>query len=357
MKQLFGSIVLAVLFLGMPAGVALAGKPQLDNGNVISQTAPYDNPQVISNIYEKKSVYGKIDSTSSVDIYKFTPDKDGEQTFALVTRGSKGAGAPQPLLILLDKTTATQEQALQLPLPATDYHTAIITSVEGNRTYLEPALFQHFTFYAEQKLTLKKNTDYYLVVIEPYGQAVNYAIKVGDGTTWTFADVIKNFPDWVRVQTNSYAGSSPFTFSAKISAFLLFLVGLLALAGTFIIEHIFSFSANRSKAAGYLLVKMQRFARIITWVSLWFVAIGGYMYFTSQEWAGIPFVLMVIFIVLLISLLVYTFRLSPQIGQLEVTKQEATVPLPLRKKVYVSFIVSFLSLASFVTLLSIYLVK
>ncbi|MEI6478293.1 MAG: hypothetical protein WCO52_04900 [bacterium] len=345
-----------VLSLFLTAGTALAAKPQLDNGIQIDQNKPYDSAQELTNVYSDKAVYGKLDASSAVDIYKFTPDKDGEQTFSVLGRTTVDS-SNQPLLVLLDKTTATTDQALQLPLPSSDYHTALVTATKDNPTYYEPLLLQRFNLLAQQNLKLKKGTTYYLVVIQPYGQSAEYALKTGTGKAWKVSDLLTNPGTWFRLQTDSFSGSNPFSFTAKLFAFIFLLLGLAMLLGIFIIENVLVFLANRQKAAGYLLVKLQVYSRFIIWIGLWFFALGAFMHFDRVGWIGVPFVMGAVFVALLIVMGYHTILLSPQIRAIEVSKREATLPDGLRKRLYVTFGLSLVSLSAITVLLSMYLIK
>jgi hypothetical protein len=183
---------------------------------------------------------------------------------------------------------------------------------------------------------------------------VHYAIKFGSGQAWTASDVIKHFPSWVRLQTDAYAGTSPFHIVAVAVGFSLMLLGLLLVVGIFALYEVFFFLSGRSKSAAYLLVKMQTYYRVITWVGLWFAAVGAYAYFNHVSWLGLPFVAGICFLVFLITQLISTFRLSPRIADLEVVKREATIPRELSRSIWAVSIVSIISIIPVIILLSMY---
>lgn len=345
--------VLGIFSLLLVAAPALAGKPQLDNGSQITQQEkPYDSAQTITDIFSNKGVYGKLDSVSSVDIYKFTADKDGEQTFSLL---AKGDTTNAPILVLLDPTDATADQALQLPLPGEGYHTALIKAAGANQTYYETALMQKYNLLSEQKIKLKKGSTYYLVAIQPYGQAATYAIKMGEGKAWTAKDFFTDLGPWFRLQTDNYAEGSPLTFSAKTFALLFLFFGIIMLFGSFVFEHMLAFFSIKRPTAGYLLVRLQQYSRFLTWIGLWFTALGAYMHFDRIGWTGLPFLMAISFIVLLVSLLFQTIYLSPKIRTVETNQGEAVLPLTLRKQLTISFAVSAIAILTIMVLLSMYL--
>ncbi|MCC2631834.1 MAG: hypothetical protein K0S20_533 [Patescibacteria group bacterium] len=337
------------------ASVAQAGKPQLDNGTLISQEDPYSSSSVqeVSNLFESHAVYGRLSTESTVDIYKVTADKDGEQTVRLMTRGA----ASQPALILMDPTDATAPEELNIPLPAPEYHPVLVKALETPKDHRETFLGQSFKVGSEQKFAFQKDKTYYLIVLDPYAQPGSYALAFGDGKAWELKDVFTSFGTWFKLQTDTYSGISPFSFTSALVPLVLFLLGLSLILGLFVIYHGLSFMANRSKAAGYLLVKLQKFDKIANWVALWFTAIGGYIYFDKKGWVGIPFVMVLVFIALIAAVLVRTLRVSPQVEELEVTKKEATIPLTLRKKLVASFVVELVAIGAILTLLSLYLYK
>ena len=358
MRSLFPRLAALLLFTATLsiATPAMAGKPVLNTGAQISQTDPYSSAQTIDNIFESKGIYGKLQSPVPVSIYKFVPDKDGEQQFSLLESQSDKTGG-QPLLILLDPTTATQSVNLSLPMPDPKYHAAVLKQADAGATYKEFALFQTYNLAIQDKVKLTKGVTYYFVVIDPNGIAQNYAIVTGTGKAWTVADVFHYLPTWLRLETNTYSGNNPFKASSSVTGFILFLLGLASLVGVLLIQEIFAWLANRAKAVAYLLIKMQPYSRVIIWVSLWFTLMGGFIYFDKVGWVGIPFVLVLLFIVMVINLLFVTLNLSPKVAALEVHSREATIPVDLRKRWFVTSLVNMLSVGGFIILLAIYLVN
>lgn len=353
-KSLFLLPLLGIALLG--ATPALAGKPQLDTGVQVDRTDIYKSAQPIADIFETKAIYGKLAGELPFDVYSFTPSKDGDQTITLLGRKEGTAGAPG--LIIVDPTTATQPTTLQsFPLPGDQYHPAVLKAADLGKTYKEAALFQDFTLVGQDTIHFTKGKTFYFFIAsaDPYHPALHYAIKLGDGQAWKISDIFKSFGSWVRLQTDVYAGSSPFAFTVATAGFLLLLIGLIVAGGILLLHETFSFLANRSKSAGYLLVKLQPFYRAFTWTSLWFIAVGAYIYFQKVGWLGMPFLLVFIFIFFLISQLYNTFRLSPQLLAIEVTKREATIPLELRKRLFATSILSLLSMALIIILLGVYL--
>jgi hypothetical protein len=332
-----------------------AGKPGIDNGQELSLDKPYQTAQSISDVFVNHGLYGKLQGTTPIDIYTFTPSKDGEQNFTLLVQPQENSVDAQPLLILLDPTTATTASTLGLPTPSADYHTAIITSLtDQQHSYNEPALLTQYTVVADQTIKLQKDKKYYLVVIDPSRKIVHYAVKMGSGKAWGVGDIFTSFGSWVRIKSDTYSGTSPFHFSVLTLGLLLFWIGMIAMIGFWAVHQTLSMLASRSKSAGYLLIKLQSFVPYTVWGALWFVALGGYIYFNKVGWLGLPFVLTVLFIPTVLSLLYETIYLKREIVQLEVTKREATIPQPLRRKMMINFVVSLLSIGSFLTIFAMY---
>lgn len=344
--------ILTVLGSFLFAGAALAGTPQLDSGAAIDSSNAYGSSQEIHDIYTNKSIYGKVTAESTADIYGFTPDKDGQQTFSLLTRSSSKQG--QPLLVVMDPTDATKAQNLGLPTPTDKYHAALLETA-SDTTYYERALFQKFNVTAKQTINLKKDTKYYLVVIEPYGQDATYAIKLGDtNSTWGVKDLIHNIPTWWKLQTNAYAGNNPFHLPAGFVGLAVLMLGLIVLAGVFVLEQAFAWLSFRYSTAGYLLVKVQPISRIATWLALWFTAVGMYLYYDRIGWVGIPFILALVFVLVVIAFLIYTIGFSRRmLGKLPVTEEEAVIPKNVRIRLISYFVVNLILLVGFITLFAI----
>ena len=76
------------------------------------------------------------------------------------------------------------------------------------------------------------------------------------------------------------------------------------------------------------------------------------MFFDKLGWIGLPFVMALIFVVIVTNMLYLTLDLSPKLSKLEVTKKEATISLPLRKRTMVSTVISVITLVSFILFLS-----
>lgn len=335
------------------SGVALAGSPQLDNGQTIATDKPYESAQEITSVFQSKSVYGKLTKESTADIYRFKADKDGEQVISMLSKDAEKEG--QPILILMDPTDSTKAEDLGLPTPSDDYHAAIITPIKQDQSFTEPLVLQKYKVTASDKYKLKKDTTYYLVVIEPYGQPANYVIKLGDGKSWGAADLIKNIPSWFKIQTDAFGGATPFTFPAGIVGLLVLLLGVIVLSGVFVIESAFAFLSFRYATASYLLVKVQPISRVAIWLSLWFTAVGMYLHFGHFGWNGIPFVLIILFIAILVSFLLYTLRFSRQLGKIVVADEAAVISPRMHKIQAAYFVINLALIVSFVTLLSMFL--
>ena len=338
--------------LALPS-VALASAPQFDTGVQMDTQNPYLNAQEITDVFTSKAVYGKLEGATPVDIYSFTPDKDGNQTFSILAPSTTPADA-QLTMVFVDSTTATQDAGLNLPTP-TGYHSLLVTPVKDPQTFNEPVLFEQFNVYAQGNFSLQKGKTYYLIVLDQSSKVDSYAIKLGTDKSWGASDIITHFGGWLRVKTDSFSGTSPFTFKPVTVGMLLFLLGFAVLLGMWFIEQLFSFLSNRMKMAGYILIKMQPYSRVITWVSLWFTLLGGYIYFGKVGWNGLPFVIGFAFVIIAIVQLLYTLILSRRIGVLEVSKQEATIPRDISTWLYAYFVVTLLGFGSFITLFSIYL--
>ena len=352
----FLTVPLLVLGLGI-SGVAHAAAPVFDNGSQLDQANVYKGAQSIGDVYASHAVYGKLEGALPFDVYSFTPDKDGDQTITLL--GKKEATGADPGLIFVDPTsdTAASSQLSNFPLPDSTSHPVVVKAADAGSTYKEAALLQDYTLVAQDSFHLQKGKKYYLFVAssDPYHPAIRYAIKLGNGQAWGASDVFRHFSSWIRLQTDAYAGTSPFHVTAATIGFALMLLGLIILGGIFILFESFFFLANRAKAAAYLLVKMQPYYRVITWIGLWFAAVGAYSYFGHTSWLGTPFVASIFFVIYLIVQLVATFRLSPRIAALEVVKREATIPKELARPVMVVSVLSILSIFPTLFLLAMYL--
>lgn len=345
---LLASLLGAVVLIG--ALPVQAASVQLDSGKPLDRAKPYEKSVAISDPYTTQAIYGKLEGDIPIDIYKLTADKDGKQTVSLrVPLNGKGTEDLRPILIMMDPTDATESQPIDLPLPSDKHHATLIKEVnepvkeDGTRdlrTSTEPFLMQKFHIVAEQEVKLQKGQTYYLLVLDPNRVTKTYALQLGDGLVWGAKDIVTRFPAWVRLQTNVFAGTSPFKFSSLTGSMIVYLLGLALLVGILVIQEFLALYSRRSKPAGYLLVKLQSFSRVIIWISLWFMLLGGVYYFTQTGWIGIPFVLAALFIPLVISMLWMTLSLAPRISQLEVTKREAVIPADLQKRLYV-----FLALA------------
>lgn len=352
------------------APAVLAGNPYVDKGNEIDVASPYDEAKVqdIGDVFEDRAVYGKLEGETPVDIYSFVASKDGEQSVSLLVQKEEKNDASEPILVLIDPTDATTPQEFNLPLPGDEYHTSLITQLlpsdraeeavgtAAEYSYNEPVLMEQYLAVAEQRVTFTKDKKYYLMVLDPGRQVEHYAIRFGTGKTWSAEDFFKHFGSWFQLKTDTYGATTPFNFGPAAVGFFLLLLGLITLMGTWVIQQLFSLSANKSKTAAYLLVKLQPYTTVFTWAGLWFVALGGYMHFARNSWSGLPFIIALLFLPILIISLIDTFILSPQLKQVEVGRKEAVIPVELRKKLFVSFVLNALSQVAFLVFLTMYVV-
>ncbi|HSI20994.1 MAG TPA: hypothetical protein VLA04_04850 [Verrucomicrobiae bacterium] len=340
--------LLAAASVGTTAALAVA--PQFDTVKDINLEDIYSAPQEITNVFEETGVYGKLDSYA--DVYKFTASQDGEQTIALMGVASSKA---QPYLVLLDPTDVTEARELGIPVPGEGYHTSLVKPVEGLKVYNETLLFQKYNLYAEERIKLQKDKTYYLIVFDAASEMKRYTIRFGDGKVWSGGDLFLHFGSWLKVKADSYGGTSPFDFTPATFGSILFFLSFAILLGMWVIESTFAFLAAKTKMAGYLLIKLQYYGRIFTWIGLWFMAIGGYIYFGAAGWPGIPFILAIVFILMAAVFITRSFVLSPKLMAIEVTKQEAAIPKKLQKLNYLFFVLSVITVGSFLTLLTVHL--
>lgn len=345
-RTLLTSLV-AVLSLGI--GYAQAVAPQFDKGTQIDLNNIYTNAELVTNLFQNTGVYGKLESGSTADVYKIVADQDGTQTLSLMGHGPSTA---QPFLVFVDPTTATPPRDLGIPVPDDSYHTSLVTAVDGLQTYTETATFDKYTLYAQDRITFTKGQTYYLIVFDPTHGLNRYVIRFGDGHVWSGSDIFTHFASWLRVKADSYGGSSPFKFTPTTFGAILFFLAFSLLVGVFILESTFGFLANRQKMAGYLLIKMQKYSRIFTWIALWFLGLGGFIYFDAIGWPGIPFILGIIFFLVLAVFLVRSLVFSPRLMKLEVSKQEAAIPMELQKWLYLMFVLGVVTLGSFLVFLT-----
>ena len=350
-RRFVALIGFASLLLGSQA---LAAAPTLSTGAQLDTASPYGSAQPVSNVFASKGIYGKLQGTVPFDLYKLTADHDGEQTFTVLL--PKGQPATSALAaVFVDPTSATQGTELGLPTPSASYHTSVLTQSSTAQTVTDRVLLQQYRVVAQQRIALKKDTTYYLWVLDPQRQSTRYAVTLGTGPAWTVKDFFSSFGAWWRLETDTYAGSSPFKAAAGQLGLGILMLGLLMLAGTFLIQQLFALRSNRSNAAGFLLIKLQPYSRVIIWVALWLLAIGGYIFFNTAGWIGIPFVLLLLFLLLLIAFLYETLAVSPRVAALEIVKDEAALPLSVRKAWFFTGFVEALLLLAAIVLLGMYL--
>ena len=347
-------IAVAALFGSMPK--AFAGQPYLDKGGNPDLNNFYKSvQQVPGTIFENRGIYGKLEGTTPIDVYSFTPDQDNSQSLSLLVRKDEMKSSTDPYLILIDPTTNTDAQTLGIPVPSSDYHTTVIKpiAVDQQQDFSEPAIMESYTVVSDQRIAFSKGKTYYVIVLDSDrtgAHFTHYVVRFGDAKAWSATDIVKHLGDWMRIKTDSFAGISPYHFAAPVVGFFILLLGLVLMIGTWVMFQIFNLLSSKSKTSAYLMVKLQPYTNVLIWVSLWFTALGGYMYFTHNSWSGLPFILVALFIPIIVVMLVDTLVLSPQIKQVEVSRKEASLPLLLRKKLFVTFVLNTVLIVTFVVL-------
>lgn len=355
--------VLAFVLSLFGSQFAWAAAPILDKGVPLSVEDPYKDTQVINSIFERRGIHGKLDGETPLDIYSFTPDREGEQTFSLLTPKDGADASNQagfPILVLIDPTDATEDQSIGIPLPGDEYRSSFLKNLAPVGSHREPLLLQDYFLVAQQRIKLQPGKTYYMFIGSQSETATNrYMIKIGDGPVWTARELLTRPLDWLRVKTDAYGASTPFTTSLTTLSFLLFLLGFSVLMGVVLFQEVLSFAANKSTAAAFTLIKMQSKSRVVIWIALWFMLLSGAAYFDKVGWLGIPFVLSLLSLLILANMLYLTLKLSPKVASLSVSdiQGQATIPFPLRKRWFFSTLVSLFSFGAFITFLSIYLVS
>ena len=348
-----GLILLITLLLGSATSLQAAA-PTLSSGVTLDRQSPYKTAQTITNVFANKGVYGKLQGDLPFDLYRFTADHTGSQSISLLLPANQPKEA-QLAAVLVDPTNATKPEQLGLPTPDATYHLSLIQGSLSTPTVTDRALFQQYRLISQSHVQLEGGKTYYLWVIDPSRQATRYVIKLGDGATWSASDLFLSFGSWIRLQTDTYAGSSPFHATNSFAGLLILLLGLTALLGIFLIQQLFALLSNRQKAAGYLLIKLQPYSRIIIWLSLWLLLIGGVLLFVQTGLVGIPFILMLLFILTVVLFLYETLRLSPRLSGLEVNRQEAALPMGVRKAWFFTGFLEAITLVTSLVLLGIFL--
>jgi hypothetical protein len=349
-RSLFLSIALLLVF---GAQNAHAGAPIIDANQVLDVQNVYGKAQEAGDPFASHSLYGKLNGQPALDVYSFKPSHDGQQTLTLLLPQNEVAGRAL-VLLLVDPTKETAEAPISLPLPSSDYHIGLIKQSEAPApSFTDRALLQRYSVQAQQAINFQKDKTYYVIVGEQSGLTSRYVIKFGDGQSWKFSDILRSPRTWFALQFDAYGGTTPFHYNVQALGYTILFLGLALLIGMFLVQEMFSILANRSKSAGYLLVQLQPFSRVAIWVALLLTLIGGATAYWKIGLVGVPFALLLLFIVFTISLLVQTLRLSPQVAKLEVVKREATIPSSLRKRWFAASLITFLSLLAFVVLLSV----
>ena len=336
------------------AGNVSAAAPTLSSGKQLDTASPYASAQTVTNVFDNKGIYGKLQGAVPFDLYKLVADRDGDQTFTVLLPKNQPTTSALAA-VFVDSTKATQGTELGLPVPSADYHTSVLTQSSIAQSVTDHVLLQSYKVVAQQRIALQKGKTYYLWVLDPQRQANRYAVTLGTGPAWGAKDFFASFGAWLGLKTDTYAGTSPFHSGAGQVGLWVMLLGLLSLAGAFLIQQIFALASNRQAAAGFLLIKLQPFSRIIIWVALWLIAIGGYIFFNTVGWIGIPFVLLLLFVGLLIAFLYETISLSPRVAALEIVKDEAALPLAIRKAWFFTGFIEALLLIATIVLLGMYL--
>lgn len=367
-RRLLSLITLLSLTLGGTA--AMAAAPTLSSGLQLDTTTPYATAQTIGNVFANRGIYGKLQGSVPFDLYKFTADKSGEQTFTILLPQDQ-PDASKLTAVFVDQTSATVGGDLGLPLPAEgNYHTSVMTQSPTAPSVIDRVLLEQYHVEAQQRIALQKGQTYYIWILDPARLANRYVIVLGTGKAWSVGDFFTSFGAWWQLKTDNYAASSPFHTSVSAFGLTVLLLGLIALFGIYLIQQIFALTSNRNKAAGFLLVKLQPYSRVIIWLSLIFITIGGYIFFNTDGragvsffsalgfdtagWIGVPFILVLLFIPTLIAFLYETISLSPRVARLEVTPDEAPLPLDVRKAWYFTGFVEAVFLLAGIIYLAVY---
>jgi hypothetical protein len=353
LRTLISSFV-GVLTVSLLAPGIAAAAIQRDSGAALNVDAPYAENQEITDLRTGSAFYGKLKGQPAVDIIKVRVTEDIEQDISLLVRADELVDDSSPTLLLVDKTDGTEPSEIRIPVPSEDYHVAAVKAVEGTIVHTEPFLLQQYRKAADQKIKFIKDTDYYFVVLDA-GQTsriTSYVIRFGNEQTWTAGRFFGSFGSWFAVKSDIFGGNNPFSFSVELFGLMLFVLSLVALIGLFVVQSVFDFSAGKSKAAAFLSIKLQPFARWITWIGLWFMLMGGYIYAAQASWTGLIFALTFPVVVAVILNLVQSLKVAPALMRVEVAKAEANIPTKLRRNQFIVFVLMTLNYVALLGLLA-----
>jgi hypothetical protein len=133
-----------------------------------------------------------------------------------------------------------------------------------------------------------------------------------------------------------------------------FIVGL----GAVTVIDIHGFLGRKSSYWTEATIRTHKVTKILIWIGIFFVILGGSIFYRNESFLGIPLVHSFITLILIINGLFLSLKVSPFLLKREREgREKELLPLSLQKKITLSFIVSFVGWWGSLLLLVMYILQ
>jgi hypothetical protein len=309
-------------------------KPAASASQLYEQADEVPDPTVAS-----IAVYGRIATTSEVDLYTFTAS--GSATIPIealvpVTNNSD----LRPAVIVLGQTISPTQQE-QLPLPVPDgYQARVIAPPQGERSVFTDRLsLESFYRGAQEWVAVEAGQRYYIAVYEPAHNTGGYSLRMGAVQSFRGVSYLSVIGDILAVKLGLTGGRRvPW---GRLLGLFLHLVGFTLGLGASVVAGAVAVTSGLDAMGGAMMAKVGGAARWFYWFGLILGIIGALMLYRATWLSGVAALQAIIALAMIANGVYFSRRVGVRSERsYSVSESYVSQTRRLRRKIGVSIAVS-----------------
>lgn len=290
------------------------------------------------------AVYGALVEPSEVDLYSFTTEKDAELPIEVLVPVRTHNRNFYPAFVLISPSQGAQQSTDgRLPFILPEGFTATVVEIPRYQRdiFFEPFSSERLYRGKEETVSVSAGTTYYLTVYEPEHYTGDYSL--GIGTVENFSDVsfLTLIQNVLEIKLGITGGRTvPWV---DIIGLFLFMAGFIIGLGAVTVVGLPGFLARKSPYWTEVTTRMHKISKPVIWIGIGLATVGALIYYRVDGLSGTAVFHVVLLLILGINGLFTSFIVSPYLHRRESEgKTEALLPAKWRRRITLSFIISFI---------------
>lgn len=334
--------------------------------------------------YASQAIYGRLNTPSEIDIYKFTvskteeipievlvparrSNKDFAPSYAFIQQGdeklSAGSQQQEEKLATYSQQRAansSQQEAESPQLTALmdlppGYSVNSFDAPRTNReTFYEPFSAEKLYKGNEQRFKVEQGKAYYIAVYEPKGYTGDYSLGVGVVENFEDANFVELISNVVKIKLGLVGGLKINNYHF-LGVFLM-IAGLIIGLGAVTVIDMHGFLGQKSPYWTESTIRAHKVTKPLIWLGTLLLGMGMLITYKDTGLSGTGLFQVVLYIIMILNGIFLSFYVSPFLLKREKEgRVNELLPRSLQSKIKISFVISFISWWSFVLLFVWYL--